>query len=417
MPIVVLPIPEALDPHGCVGIEDVARSRAAWLADFVGRLQKEIDNGPVVGVPDAVLSSTPVEVDLPREPKKRCHLVEVTVSKGRAGKKAAIGLAGDLIARDLVSVLAEVRGMAGTMDLTEEATLWPRYRKGRWSAVADPSGGSILSRIVDEYELARNTGRIPADGLCGYLSLQWAAEGSGFDESMSDLHLEASRVRLVRFLDRLLRGCTDDRIRRKLELVQINLEHSLHPWRLGRDSGGWLDIGDLAHLNIDFPLVVWGSDMGGGHRRVRYPLAANGPFSSAAAAGALSRSEGQVILDSDHFFPLDSVAGEGAEEVVAAAGVDDARARGARGELQTQHCGLSAGPGPAGGADLEAGKRGVAVVAQRRKRNAGVPAERDEEGHEALDGTRRRKEARSEPGLGIGVAASQDVVWGGDLPD
>jgi len=266
-------------------------------------LQKEIDREPTVDVPDPAPAPAPAGAGLLLEPKKRCLSTELTVSKGRAAKKAATGSSGGLVVRDLVSTRAEMRGMAGTMDLTEEATLWPRYREGRWSAVADPSGGAILSRIVDERELARNTGRIPADGLCGYLALQWAAEGSGFDEVWLDLHLDASRARLVSFLDRLLRGCTDDRIRRKVELVQISLAHSSHPWRLGRDSGGWLDIGDLAHLNIDFPLVVWGSDMGEGHRRMRYPLTANGPFSSASAAGELSRSEGQVILDSDHFFP------------------------------------------------------------------------------------------------------------------
>ena len=75
----------------------------------------------------------------------------------------------------------------------------------------------------------------------------------------------------------------------------------------------------------DFPLVVWGSDMGDGHRRVRYPVAGNGPISS-VAAGLLSRSEGQMILDSDHFFPLDSVAGEGAEVVVSAVCGDDGSA-------------------------------------------------------------------------------------------
>ena len=321
--------------HGCDENGALATRRTAWLEDFVGRLQKEIDKEHMVRVPDPVPAPPLAGAGLLHEPKERFFSTELTVSKGRAAKKAATGSSSDLIVRDLVSTRAEMRGMAGTMDLTEEATLWPRYREGRWSAVADPCGGAILSRIVDDLELARNTGRIPADGLCGYLALQWAAEGPGFDEAWLDLHREASRVRLGSFLDRLLRGCTDDRVRRKLELVQISLAHSSHPWRLGRDSGGWLDIGDLAHLNIDFPLVVWGSDMGEGHRRVRYPLTANGPFSSASAAGELSRSEGQVILDSDHFFPLDRVAGEGAEAVVAAAGLVDAATRSDGGERQS----------------------------------------------------------------------------------
>ena len=148
------------------------------------------------------------------------------------------------------------------------------------------------------------------------------------------------------------------------------------------------------------------------HRRVRYPLTANGPFSSASAAGELSRSKGQVILDSDHFFPLDRVAGECAEAVVAAAGLADTVTRSDRGERQSV-----SRPVPVGGPDLGLVERGVEVAAERRKRSAGGPAERDEEGHEALDGTRRRKEARLELDLEFAVAASQDVLWGGDLPD
>ena len=59
-------------------------------------------------------------------------------------------------------------------------------------------------------------------------------------------------------------------------------------------------------LTIDFPLVVWGGDVGDGHRRVRYPLSGNLPLER-DEAGRLSVSAGQIILDCNHFFPLDEV--------------------------------------------------------------------------------------------------------------
>ena len=58
--------------------------------------------------------------------------------------------------------------------------------------------------------------------------------------------------------------------------------------------------------------------MGNGHRRVRFPLSGNVPVCG-SDAGRLAASQGQIILDSDHFFPLDLVeAGERADEVVEA---------------------------------------------------------------------------------------------------
>ena len=79
-----------------------------------------------------------------------------------------------------------------------------RCTRGRWSAVADGSGLATLSRIVDSNELARNTGRISAFGLCGYLALQWAAAGSGYEVDWADLRVEANRVRMGSFLTDLL---------------------------------------------------------------------------------------------------------------------------------------------------------------------------------------------------------------------
>ena len=153
------------------------------------------------------------------------------------------------------------------MDVTQ---LW-RCSRGRWSAVADGSGLATLSRIVDTNELARNTGRIPAFGLCGYLALQWAAAGCGYEVDWADLRVEANRVRMGSFLTDLLVGCDCPRVTRKIQLVQTSIKYASSPWKLSRESEGWLDIGDLCHLNIDFPLVVWGADMGDGLRRVRFP--------------------------------------------------------------------------------------------------------------------------------------------------
>ena len=109
---------------------------------------------------------------------------------------------------------------------------------------------------------------------------------------------------------------------------------------------------------------------------------------------------------------LNRVVGEGAKAVVAAAGLVGAAAWSDGGERQSVSRWV-----PVGGPELGVVERCVEVAADHRKRSAGGLAERDEEGREALDGTRRRKEARLEPELEIAVAASQDVVWGGDLPD
>ena len=281
----------------------------------------------------------------------------------------------------------------------------------------DPAGDATLSRVVDDVELARNTSRIPAYGFCGYLALQRVAEGAGFVESWSDLHTEVNRERLVRFLDRLLCGCTDGRTRRKMELVQTSLKYASHPWRLGRDSGGWLDIGDLAHLNVDFPLLVWGSDMGDGHRRVQYPAAGNGPITS-VAAGLLSRSEGQIILDSGHFFPLDNVTGEGAEAVFAAVCGDDVVLGGTGRGIQSVGSALVPGPslGAYGGVERDAGERGsVEADVVRRKRSSGnlrSDAGEQEDHH----GSRGGKEARTELEP-VADAISQEDVWGCDRPD
>ena len=56
-----------------------------------------------------------------------------------------------------------------------------------------------MSRVVTADELARNIGRIPADGLCGYLALQWAAAGADYAPEWAELRVVENRERLCRF--------------------------------------------------------------------------------------------------------------------------------------------------------------------------------------------------------------------------
>ena len=271
-----------------------------------------IDRPEVV---DIVVALSP---QVPHEDGKRARSVLEVGRTGSARKRPPLpcGGSGPLVLDTVVGAGGHLDG--GLADLTVGDTLLVRSTRGRWSAVADSGGLATLSRIVDNNELARNTGRIPAFGLCGYLALQWAAAGALYDSEWADLRVEASRVRMDLFLTDLLVGCDCARVRRKLQLVQASLRYASSPWHLNRESGGWLDIGDLCHLCIDFPLVVWGADMGNGHRRVRFPLSGNVPVGG-PDAGRLAASPGQIILDSDHFFPLDQVEiGERADEVVEA---------------------------------------------------------------------------------------------------
>ena len=218
-----------------------------------------------------------------------------------------------------------------------------------------------------------------------------------------------NRERLCRLLGRLLVGCRSERVRLKLERVMVSLRYGPVPWCLSR--AGWLDIGDLPHLAIDFPLVVWGRDMGGGLRRVRYPQSGITPMLRTEGE-RLSVSEGHIVLDSEHFFPLDEVLrGEGADSVMELACGGGARSlREARvqteGEAQggvTERGGVgcSAAGREEGGAGQEvqwARADGGAVV----ERVAGVRRAGQDVGEAAGRG-RGRKAARGADGLAVGA--------------
>ena len=157
--------------------------------------------------------------------------------------------------------------------------------------------------------------------------------------------------------------------------------------------------------------------MGDGHRRIRYPVAGNGPINS-VVAGLLSGSEGQLILDSDHFFPLDSVTGEGAEVVVAAV---CGELRAGRVGVGLQGVGGVSGPGPSRGTcgwvESGVGERGGAeAAAERRKRSADCLL-LDAGEQEAHHGSQGAKDARTELEPEVAVTISREDVWGCDRPD
>jgi hypothetical protein len=102
------------------------------------------------------------------------------------------------------------------------------------------------------------------------------------------------------FLRRLVDGCTQATVKRKCERVLTHLLESPTPWRSPRSDGLWLDTGDVQHMALWFPVVVWGLDTGQGFRRVMYPLGANGPVSQEQALGTAS-CPAQIVLDSAHF--------------------------------------------------------------------------------------------------------------------
>ena len=103
---------------------------------------------------------------------------------------------------------------------------------------------------------------------------------------------------------RLAAGCTQAGVKSKCDRVLTHLSESATPWTTLRSGGLWMDIGDVQHTALWFAVVLWGLDIGRGYRRVMYPSEANGPLSQSQVLGTAS-CLAQVVLDSDHFHPLD----------------------------------------------------------------------------------------------------------------
>ena len=168
-------------------------------------------------------------------------------------------------------------------------------------------GEGILSRRVLEEELERNTSRIPSLGWCGYLSLEWAERRSrGVGGQGLDLRDVTQRDRLASVIAGFLHGCLNEAVCSKLQRALAHLGGTSQPERLERTSGLWLDIGDIRHMNVDFPVIVWGLAHEDGLRRVMYPVRGNLPMNPDWVEEVL-RTPAQFVLDSAHFFPLDEV--------------------------------------------------------------------------------------------------------------
>jgi len=107
---------------------------------------------------------------------KQARVDELSVVKTRAQKVSRRSLTPSLVetagverievVTDMVVVPSEVSGSDAAVDLTVNETVAFRHRGGRWSAVATAGGRAVLSRVVSEEELFRNTGHQPESGLC-----------------------------------------------------------------------------------------------------------------------------------------------------------------------------------------------------------------------------------------------------------
>jgi len=159
-------------------------------------------------------------------------------------------------------------------------------------------------------------------GMCGYLALEWASR-VGFEADPVGLSLREAGAaeQLAEFVDRIAVD-TEGRVRDKLDRVVSHLRGSLSPWLAPRSGGLWLGVADLPSLSLWFPLVLWGGDVGGGWRRVCYP---SGQAAAVGTSRELASVAAQIVLDSDHFHPLDEAFGSIGPLCVAAARTDAER--------------------------------------------------------------------------------------------
>ena len=214
----------------------------------------------------------------------------------------------DAVLDDVVPFFGEL-GSGGVVDLTHPALNVWRLREKSWSLLVSSVAGDpgvVLSRQTKSDELERNNGRIDGFGMCGYLALEWASRSTrhvvGQGLSLRD---PQSKAQLSRFLSSLVEAAVEPAAS-KVRRVVDHLAESLTPWHTAREDGLWLDIADLQYLNLSFPLVCWGVDQGDGWRRVAYPPLDNGLI-TVASAQAVVRVGPHIVLDADHFHPLDEI--------------------------------------------------------------------------------------------------------------
>ena len=250
------------------------------------------------------------------------------------------------------AVSASVIDQGVVLDLCVPRVRTRRVGSGRWSLTCDSSqdGSWSLSRWMGQPELERNCGRIDGDGLCGYLALEWASR-VGLHPGARALALreEGSPVVLARFLETLVVGVQGP-LRSKFDAVIRHLRESAAPWCSPRADRLWLGVADFAGLVIAFPLVVWGSDSGGGWRSVMYP---SGCCRDSDRACELVGVRAQIVLDRAHFHPVDGPDGS-VEDLCASAGLSGSVVGCPRVEPAARVGEVVAGVGPA--------KRGAAFL-------------------------------------------------------
>ena len=162
-----------------------------------------------------------------------------------------------------------------------------------------PTSGALTSE-----ESARNAGRAKSDGLCGWVALELASRAGDFPDSGLDPGVPEDRARLAEFMI-YVAGLASGAALAKAQRVSTHLLEE--PCRiLPRSSGMWLGVEDVLDLHLPFELVVWGSDTGDGWRRVLYPLAWNMGVNELDARSIMG-CNAQIVLDCDHFFPVDTV--------------------------------------------------------------------------------------------------------------
>jgi hypothetical protein len=203
-------------------------------------------------------------------------------------------------ARPDIEVVDLVDGTNGVPQLWDQIGQWgfskypPRSR----------SNQMLVARYILEAEVERNCGRVNSDGLCGWLSLEWASRASDFPGNGLSLVVPHDIWQMKQFMRSLMVTAKGHALLKVHGI--LNYLHGVGPRILPKASGLWLGVEDIEDLHLQFPVVVWGPDCGEGLRRVMYPTRMNMGVSELDARSVME-CEAQIVLDAEHFFPVDTV--------------------------------------------------------------------------------------------------------------
>jgi len=231
----------------------------------------------------------------------------VVLAVGETRVSEGDGIASDPVIQEEVGLRVQESEVVEVDDDTGPADLvWDR--RGQWGFSTFPARSRstlmLVSRLINEEEVARNADRVASDGMCGWISLEWAARAADFPDRGLNPHVTGDRDCLQAFLASVASRATGAALA-KIEGVIRHMQGAT-PGFLPKESGLWLGLADLEGLHLPFPLVVWGSDTGGGWRRVMYPSRWNMGVSESTVADIFG-CEAQIVLDSAHYFPVDTV--------------------------------------------------------------------------------------------------------------